>query len=51
MTAKRFDVLDYVDTCKALGVNEDLAKFQARQMQELLDIMIHNIAVIKNQKT
>ena len=47
---KHFDVLDYVDQCVALGMDERLAKFQARQMQQLLEIVINNVRVMLKEK-
>src|SRR3990167_3394138 len=39
---KYFDVLSYVKTSKALGVKEDLAEYQARQLAEIIDIASAN---------
>lgn len=37
ITAKRFDVLEYVKKARELGVDEELAEFQARQIGQLAD--------------
>lgn len=39
--AKHFDVLDYVEQAKALGVDERVAKHQARQMEHVIDIAVN----------
>ena len=39
---KHFDTLGYVDRSKALGLDENLAKYQARQMEELLGMATDN---------
>lgn len=39
---RRFDLVDYIDKSRALGVSEDVAKFQARRMEELLEIAVNN---------
>ena len=39
---QHFDALSYVDQSKSLGVNEEVAKHQARQMEELLKIAANN---------
>jgi len=39
---RHFDVLSYVDRSKALGLDEGLAKYQARQMEELLEMATDN---------
>lgn len=39
---RHFDALSYVDRSKALGLDEDLAKYQARQMEELLEMATDN---------
>lgn len=33
---KRFDLLDYVDQSRALGVDEKVAKYQARQIEQAI---------------
>lgn len=37
ITAKHFDVLSYVKKAKELGANEELAEYQARQIEQLAD--------------
>ena len=39
---KHFDILDYVDQSRALGVDERVAKYQARQMENILEIATNN---------
>ena len=39
---RHFDALDYVDRSRALGVDENVAKYQARQMEQLLDMATEN---------
>lgn len=39
---QHFDVLAYVKTSKALGVKEELAEYQARQFEQVLDIASAN---------
>ncbi len=41
VVAKHFDVLDYVDQSKALGVDEKVAKYQARQIEQAIDIAVN----------
>ncbi len=41
VVAKHFDVLDYVDKSKALGVDEKVAKYQARQIEQAIDIAVN----------
>ncbi len=38
MPAKHFDALDFVKKSKALGVNDELAEYQARQLENVIDI-------------
>ena len=40
---KNFDALDYVKTSKAFGVNEELAEFQARQIENAVEMTTENI--------
>lgn len=40
LAKRHFDVLDYVETSKKLGVDEAVAKYQARQIEEAIDIAI-----------
>lgn len=37
---KHFDALDYVEHLKNLGVDEKVAKYQARQMEQVIDIAV-----------
>ena len=37
---RHFDTLDYVEKSKALGVDENLAKYQARQIEQAIDIAV-----------
>lgn len=37
---RHFDILDYVDQSKALGADEKLAKYQARQIEQAIDIAV-----------
>ncbi len=39
--ARHFDALDYVDQARALGVDERVAKYQARQMEQVIDIAVN----------
>ena len=39
-TAKHFDVLDFVEKSKALGVDEKVATYQARAIEQAIDIAI-----------
>src|SRR3990167_10102235 len=36
--AKHFDALDFVKKSKALGVKDELAEYQARQLENVIDI-------------
>lgn len=38
---KHFDTLDFVEKSKALGMNENLAKYQARQIEQAIDIAVN----------
>jgi hypothetical protein len=38
MPARHFDMLDFVKKSKELGVKEDLAEYQARQFEKVIDI-------------
>lgn len=42
---RHFDALSYVDQSKSLGVNENVAKYQARQMEQLLEMATENARV------
>lgn len=42
-TAKRFDALDFVDKSKELGVDEKVAKYQARQIEQAIEIAVNSI--------
>jgi hypothetical protein len=35
VTFKHFDVLDYVENAAKAGINEEAAKFHARQLEQL----------------
>lgn len=39
LTAKHFDALDYVKKSKELGVPEQVAEFQARQIEQLAEMI------------
>lgn len=43
VTAKHFDALTYVKKAKELGTSEDLAEFQARQIEEAIEVAISAI--------
>jgi transcription elongation GreA/GreB family factor len=43
ITIKHFDALAYVKKAKELGANEELAEYQARQMEQAIDIAIATI--------
>lgn len=48
---KHFDALDYVDRARALGVHEDVAKYQARQFEQAIDIAVKTARVeIENKE-
>lgn len=38
-TVKHFDVLDYVNQAKRLGVSQELAELQARQFEHITDVI------------
>lgn len=38
LLARHFDMLDFVKKSKELGVKEDLAEYQARQFEKVIDI-------------
>jgi len=40
---KHFDSLDYVEKSKELGVQENIAIYQARQIEQAIDIAINNV--------
>lgn len=42
ITMKHFDILDYVDQSKAFGMDERLAKYQARQIEQVIEIATNN---------
>lgn len=42
ITVKHFDALGYVRKSKELGVPEHIAEYQARQMEEILEIAINS---------
>ena len=42
-TVKHFDVLDFVEKSKSLGVDEKVAIFQARQIEQAIDIAVAQI--------
>jgi hypothetical protein len=39
--ARHFDVLDYADKFRALGADENLAKYQGRQIEQAIKIVIN----------
>lgn len=39
-TIKHFDVLDFVKKSKELGVSEQVAEYQARQIEQAIDIAV-----------
>lgn len=39
---KHFDALDYVEHSKSLGVDEKIAKYQARQIEQAIEITTNN---------
>lgn len=43
VTIKHFDALAYVKKAKELGTDEALAEFQARQMEQAIDVAITTI--------
>lgn len=38
---KHFDTLNYVEKSKELGVDENIAKYQARQIEQAIDIAVN----------
>ena len=54
VTMKHFDVLAYVQQARKLGVSEELAEFQARQIGSISDIIQenhHKIEALKKFKS
>ncbi len=43
LTIKHFDALAYVKKAKELGTSEELAEFQARQIEDAIEVAILNI--------
>lgn len=43
LTIKHFDALSYVKKAKELGTSEELAEFQARQIEDAIEVAILNI--------
>lgn len=43
MSIKHFDVHGYVKKAKELGTSEELAEFQARQIEQAIDMAISNV--------
>lgn len=37
---RHFDLLDYVEKSKSLGVDENIAKYQARQIEQAISIAV-----------
>lgn len=37
---RHFDLLDYVEKSKSLGVDENIAKYQARQIEQAINIAV-----------
>lgn len=50
ITIRHFDALDYVDKSKSFGANEELAKYQARRMEELLEMATNNARAAIEEK-
>lgn len=40
LSLRHFDALGYVENSKALGVDENIAKYQARQFEQVLEIAV-----------
>lgn len=40
MALRHFDLLDYVEKSKELGVDEKIAKYQARQLEQAISIAV-----------
>ena len=40
LSVKHFDALSYVKKAKELGTSEELAEFQARQIEEAIEVAI-----------
>ena len=43
LTVKHFDTLNYVQEAKKLGTSEDLAAFQAKQIEQAIEVAIAQI--------
>lgn len=43
LTSKHFDTLAYVKQAKKLGTSEELAEFQAKQIEQAIDVAISQI--------
>jgi hypothetical protein len=43
LTAKHFDALAYVKRARELGTSEELAEFQARQIEQAIEVAISTI--------
>lgn len=43
LTSKHFDALAYVKKAKELGASEELAEFQARQIEQAIDVAVTTI--------
>jgi hypothetical protein len=50
MTANHFDALDYVKKSKELGVPEQVAEYQARQIEQSIDIAVGTIRLELERK-
>ena len=48
-TVKHFDVLDFVNKSKELGVDEKVATFQARQIEQIVEIVEQQAQLINQQ--
>jgi hypothetical protein len=45
LSMRHFDTLDFVKQSKKLGVDEPIAEYQARQIEEAIDIAVDNARV------
>jgi hypothetical protein len=43
LTSKHFDTLAYVKQARKLGTSEELAEFQAKQIEQAIDVAISQI--------
>ncbi|MDQ5921089.1 MAG: hypothetical protein QG673_1145 [Pseudomonadota bacterium] len=49
LAMNHFNVLDYIEEAEKLGVPNEVAKFQARQMEQLEYVYASNIDVIRKE--